>query len=221
MALPRLPEPFNTENPGPGFASVPLKLDNKVMSHELNSGDRAVVRIKNGTWSFDLVYTDLMGYELEPLIPFLYSLNGPYQKFTVLLPQFRYPKNGATGLTETASSTVAVSSNVLAGSRTLTLNNWDAVGDGSELRPMDMFKIKGKPKMYSIESTSYSAGQLTINFNPALAEDLVAGTDTIVTDEPLFTVRLKNTDVRTTLMPDMYYTAQTFQVEEAAASTIT
>jgi len=163
---------------GPGFASVKLVNDHKMMLSRTNA-QRVIARAVAGQkWKININYNPMTRAEFEPVYSFLLQQKGPLTPFFVSLPQYRTPQNtdwntvvtstynhdGDDGTTAELNTyliqTVQAST---AGSSTLTLhiekntsgtNNaaeYDPATGGTNLpAPGDMINISGQNKAHLI-----------------------------------------------------------------------
>jgi len=78
---------------GPGFASIKLTNDQKVMVTRTNS-QKVIARAAAGQkWKIDITYHPMTREEFEPVHSFLLRLQGPLTPFYVSLPQYRISQN--------------------------------------------------------------------------------------------------------------------------------
>ena len=78
---------------GPGFASINLKNDHKMMVTRTNS-QRVIARSVAGQkWGIDITYHPMTRDEFEPVASFLLQQKGPLTPFSVSLPQYRVSSN--------------------------------------------------------------------------------------------------------------------------------
>tara|TARA_B100001059_G_C17784741_1_gene556381 strand:- start:151 stop:957 length:807 start_codon:yes stop_codon:yes gene_type:complete len=83
----------STSDPGPGFASVKLTSDQKVMVSRTNS-QRVLAKSQAGQkWNIDIGYHPMTQDEFRPIDSFLQSKQGALTPFFVALPQYNNPKN--------------------------------------------------------------------------------------------------------------------------------
>ena len=78
---------------GPGFASVKLTSDQKVMVSRTNSGRVLAKGIAAQKWNIDIDYHPMTQDEFRPIDAFLQSKQGALTPFFVALPQYNTPKN--------------------------------------------------------------------------------------------------------------------------------
>ncbi len=97
----------NTGTDGPGYRSVQLTSNSKIMKTRTNSG-RVVARAVSGQhWELAISYNPLTRAEFEPIYNFLLNQRGGLKPFFVSLPQYRVPQNG-TFATYAASNPIRV-----------------------------------------------------------------------------------------------------------------
>lgn len=78
---------------GPGFASVKLTSDQKVMVSRTNSGRVLAKAVAAQKWNIDIDYHPMTQDEFRPVDAFLQSKQGALTPFFVALPQYNNPKN--------------------------------------------------------------------------------------------------------------------------------
>ena len=78
---------------GPGFASVKLTSDQKVMVSRTNSGRVLSKGIAAQKWNIEIDYHPMTQDEFRPIDAFLQSKQGALIPFFVALPQYNTPKN--------------------------------------------------------------------------------------------------------------------------------
>ena len=85
----------NYDDIGPGFASVKLTSDQKIMRSRTNS-QRVLSRAVAGQkWDINIGYHEMTRAEFEPVNAFLLSRQGSLTPFFVSLPQYNTPRNTA------------------------------------------------------------------------------------------------------------------------------
>ena len=105
----------NTGTVGPGYKSVQLTSNSKIMKTRTNSG-RVVARAVSGQhWSLSVAYNPLTRAEFEPIYNFLLNQRGGLKPFFVSLPQYRVPQNatfaGWAAGTATGATPIKVNTN--------------------------------------------------------------------------------------------------------------
>lgn len=80
---------------GPGFASVKLTNDQKVLSTRTNSQRLISRAIAGQKWKVDINYNPMTQAEFNPVYAFLLDKQGPLNSFFVSLPQYRTVENSA------------------------------------------------------------------------------------------------------------------------------
>jgi len=81
----------DTSNAGPGFASVKLTSDQKIMVSRTNSGRVLAKGIAAQKWNIDIDYHPMTQEEFRPIDAFLQSKQGALTPFFVALPQYNNP----------------------------------------------------------------------------------------------------------------------------------
>tara|TARA_B110000211_G_scaffold39677_1_gene40781 strand:+ start:5177 stop:5923 length:747 start_codon:yes stop_codon:yes gene_type:complete len=102
----RLPDPaykrhFSGQNEGPssagdfgpGFASVKLTSDQKVMTSRTNSQRILAKAVAGQKWNIDIDYHPMTQAEFRPIDTFLQMKQGALTSFDVALPQYNTPTN--------------------------------------------------------------------------------------------------------------------------------
>jgi len=151
-----------TADAGPGFSSVKLTSDQKIMVSRTNSQRVLAKAVAGQKWKIDIGYHPMTQDEFRPIDAFLQARQGALNPFFVALPQYNNPKNqywkdaltGRTGITGSsgANSAFVFSAQAvqLAGATSVLIgsDNWTTTtygGTGSEAtslpRPGEMFTI--------------------------------------------------------------------------------
>jgi len=82
-----------TADNGPGFSSVKLTSDQKVMLSRTNSGRVLAKAVAAQKWKIDIEYHPMTQDEFRPIDAFLQAKQGALTPFFVALPQYNTPKN--------------------------------------------------------------------------------------------------------------------------------
>tara|TARA_B110000014_G_C20124162_1_gene597433 strand:+ start:707 stop:1528 length:822 start_codon:yes stop_codon:yes gene_type:complete len=164
---------------GPGFASVKLTNDQKMLVNRTNSQRVLARSVAAQKWKIDITYHPMTRAEFEPVYSFLLRQNGPLTPFFVSLPQYRVPQNAAWdailkktfipvggSATNLHAAHIKVATNTAAGSSEVMLNvgrhsgatsndlAWDATGEDTDNpnvpRPGDMVTFSNHTKAYLI-----------------------------------------------------------------------
>ena len=204
---------------GPGFSSVKLTSDQKMMMSRTNS-QRVLSRAVAGQkWNIGIGYHPMTRSEFEPINAFLLSRQGPLTPFFVSLPQYSTPRNAAWATVVDYANTNTVYFTVTAahdaGSKrvTFTVPTIDpayTVGNSSVITNIpaqgDIINISdandtNHTKAYMItavetKNTNYdgaldnsSTSTLRITLNPPLVRD-VTSVGRVTFKDPLFKVIL-------------------------------
>lgn len=80
---------------GPGFASIKLTNDQKMMVNRTNSQRLLARSVAAQKWKIGITYHPMTRAEFEPVYSFLLRQNGPLTPFFVSLPQYRVPQNAS------------------------------------------------------------------------------------------------------------------------------
>ena len=78
---------------GPGFASVKLTSDQKVMMSRTNSQRVLAKAVAGQKWNIDIVYHPMTQAEFRPIDTFLQMTQGALTSFQIALPQYNTPVN--------------------------------------------------------------------------------------------------------------------------------
>lgn len=78
---------------GPGYASVKLTADQKVITSRTNSNRMSARAIAGHKWNIDIGYNPMTQEEFLPIYNFLLFRNGPLNPFYISLPQYKTPQN--------------------------------------------------------------------------------------------------------------------------------
>ena len=192
---------------GPGFASVKLASEHKMMNTRTNSGRLISREISGHKWNIDLSYNPMTRDEFEPVYSFLLQKRGSLTPFFVSLPQYKAPRN-STFATFVASNSMTTVGNTSSGNTNLMITHasFDKDTKGTA-KPGDIFTItdssdSNHTKAYQVTrvehdadylsgTTAPTATQLRVHFVPALQRTVYQGA-TVVFNDPKFRVVLKN-----------------------------
>ena len=118
---------------GPGFASVRLTNDQKVLSTRTNSQRLISRAIAGQKWKIDINYHPMTRDEFEPVYAFLLAKQGPLNSFFVSLPQYRTPQN-STWATKAAGGAISprVEGAATAGASQVIMQAFDHAGIGND-----------------------------------------------------------------------------------------
>lgn len=185
----RLPDPFY--NNGLGFTSASIRHIPTGTSHSLNGGGTVSVAFAGSYWEIDISYPDTLQHELDSVIPFFDSLEGSFNAFYILLPQYRYPKTGAWD--ESTSTKVASGAISLVSAKKITIPSWST--RGGDLSVGDMFKFSNSSKVYRITDRVYDSGNdsITLEFNTLIKYPSLVSTSSIEVNDLMFRVEIKGT----------------------------
>lgn len=86
---------LTTGSTGPGFASIKLTNDQKMMLTRTNSQAAIARSVAGQKWNIDISYHPMTRAEFEPVYAFLLQQKGPLTSFFVSLPQYRVSRNTA------------------------------------------------------------------------------------------------------------------------------
>ena len=234
-----LPDPNNsigeggqtTGTAGPGFASVKLSSEHKIMNTRTNSGRLISRELSGHKWNIDLSYNPMTREEFEPVYTFLLQKRGAMRPFFVSLPQYREPKDSdfATFLESGANQFTTLSTHG-AGSTKMTVNksSYNSASNGYA-KPGDLFSIDdtndtNHTKVYQIVrvetaesqlsgTTTVTSNQLRIEFIPALQRSVSTGA-VVNFYNPKFRVVMKNDIQEYNLNADNLYSFS-LSLEEA------
>jgi len=177
----------------PGFAAINFRQIDETKVTKTQSG--RVIRHGNATtrWGATLQYPLMEKTEIRPIKAFLAQLKGSLNEFDVVLPDISSPLGDAT------SNPFDMRSSASVGATSVDIRFADSSLDDSTegtktyLKPGDLIRFSGHTKVYMVtgDVTSDSAGQLTINFQPALIS-AVAVNETITTNDVPIRMHLTN-----------------------------
>ena len=121
---------------GPGFASIKLTNDQRVLTSRTNSQRVLARAIAGQKWKIDINYNPMTQAEFAPVYAFLLAKQGPINSFFVSLPQYRAPQN-STWATHAASGTISprVEGAVVAGKSQIIMQAYDhaSIGEHSSM----------------------------------------------------------------------------------------
>lgn len=199
--LPELPTP-NTIPAGPGFVSMTLTDNAPGMIHPLNSGGTIAVKISGNYWTVVIAYPQLTIAEGNTIIPFLYSLQGPFTNFYAQLPIYINPTAGAW-----AAVPAAAEVSMGAAANQVVITNWAAniLASGSTLGAGDMLKFTNTNKIYMVVATSLVGDSMTITLNTEVSDTAAMAAATIEPNDIKFRVRLNGEGPAFALTADGLY----------------
>ena len=194
---------------GPGFASVDLTSDQKVMVSRTNSQRVIAKAVAGHKWNIDIKYNPMTQAEFRPVDAFLQAKQGALNPFFVALPQYNTPANSAwvTDLgnhtfTAQAAHTAGETSIEVIGSNSWTANSTTAptdiplpgevftITDSSNTNHTKVYMIT-HVETYNIYSTTASqpasTAGLRLGINPPLGKDVTTN-GTLNFINPLFKV---------------------------------
>ena len=196
---------------GPGYKSVKLASEHKIMNTRTNSGRLISRELSGHKWNISVSYNPMTREEFEPIYTFLLQKRGSMTPFYISLPQYKAPRDTDfatfvlnSGNTPRTFATPAAA----AGDTSLAITNasYTPVTKGS-VKPGDIFTISDSAdsnhkKTYQITRVETSAVYLSgttvptttqqrIQFIPAL-QRAVSSSALIVFNDPKFRVVLSN-----------------------------
>lgn len=237
-----LPDPNNSigdggqtaGSAGPGFSSVKLASEHKIMNTRTNSGRLISRELSGHKWNIDISYNPMTRDEFDPVYSFLLQKRGAMRPFFVSLPQYKAPKNSdfATYVGNAANSFVTTAS-AAAGAVSFTINHSGGTTYNSSThgtaKPGDLFTIDDSndtnhTKVYQVVrvesavsqesgTTNLTSNQLRIQFIPALQRAVATGAE-VKFNDPQFRVILKNDVQEYNLNADNLYSFS-LKLEEA------
>jgi hypothetical protein len=198
---------------GPGYASVKLASEHKMMNTRTNSGRMVSREVAGHKWNISISYNPMTRDEFEPIYSFLLQKRGSLTPFFVSLPQYKAPRDAAFAAfvlnSGSTPRTFTMAAAGTAGSTTIliTHSGYDKDNNG-KAKPGDIFTIESSDsnhkKVYQVTrvedddtyesgTTAPTATQLRVHFTPALQRSVASGaTSKIHFNDPKFRVILKN-----------------------------
>lgn len=208
---------------GPGFASVDLTSDQKVMVSRTNSQRVLAKAVAGHKWNIDIKYHPMTQAEFRPVDAFLQAKQGALNPFFVALPQYNTPANSAwvTDLgnhTFTAASahSAGVSKIEITGSSSYTVNAGSTdiplpgevftITDSSNTNHTKVYMITyvETPALYEAGTTAPGTNNLRLGINPPLAKDVTTN-GTLNFINPLFKVIMPAATRKYSLNTDNLY----------------
>lgn len=144
---------------GPGFASMTLTSNDKVMMNKTNTGRVITRKLATQQWKLKISYNPLTRDEFEPVYNFLLYY-GKLRPFYVELPQHLTSRNSGI------DTTVLVDGAITAGAESLVVDDFGTLTTSNRPRPGDMFTFNDTSdslheKMYRVLRTETSGGAAT------------------------------------------------------------
>lgn len=237
-----LPDPNNpigdggqtTGNAGPGFSSVKLASEHKIMNSRTNSGRLVSREISGHKWNIDLSYNPMTRDEFEPVYSFLLEKRGSMRPFFVSLPQYKQPRDSDfASYVGNAANSFITTGTTPAGSVEFKINHSGGTTYNSNThgtaKPGDLFTIDdtndtNHTKVYQVVrvesdvsqesgTTPLASNELLIKFVPALQRAVSTGAE-IIFNDPKFRVIMKNDIQEYSLNTDNLYSFS-LKLEEA------
>jgi hypothetical protein len=151
----------------PGFQAVKFEMNNTVKQTATASG--RIIRSSTATtlWSGTLQFPPMTLAEFLPIKGFLARCRGPLNEFDVAIPTI---SQSSKGYTNDSVVGITVNTAAAAGATSVIVNS--LLANTVILNPGDVIRFDNHTKVYMVTNdegvTTDSAGQATINFEPAL-----------------------------------------------------
>ena len=144
---------------GPGFASIAVTSNDKVMMNKTNTGRVITRKIATQQWKLEISYNPLTRDEFEPVYNFLLYY-GKLRPFFVRLPQHEAARNSGIDTTIYADGAIA------AGAEAFVVDGFGTLTTSNRPRPGDMFTFNDSSdslhkKMYRVLRTETSGDAST------------------------------------------------------------
>ena len=173
----------------PSFTTLNLRSNNATQTTRTVNG-RTISRSRDTQfWSFVASYPPMRRAQVGPLMSFIVSQNGQFERFTAILPGY-----STTAGALTSANPITTQSETVAGLSTMTIIT---PGSGSTnisgaLKAGDLIKFQNHTKVYMVkDDVSISSGTATLNFMPGLVDTVPAGNGVDFIDVEM-TCRLSN-----------------------------
>jgi len=155
-------------NKGPGFASVSITSNDKVMMNKTNTGRIITRKLATQQWKVKISYNPLTRDEFEPVYNFLLYY-GKLRPFFVRLPQYESSRNSSI-----TTGNITIPSEVSAGAQYITAAGFNSTATDAP-RPGDMFTVNDSSdslhqKVYRairVETPQTNQHESSINSNTA------------------------------------------------------
>ena len=175
---------------GPGFASMKLTNDHRMMVTRTNSQKVIARSVAGQKWNIDISYHPMTQAEFTPVYAFLLAKKGPLTSFFVSLPQYRTVQNSAwETVLDTTDNAIRVADAVTAGKSEIIIDsvNPSTIGADSkypmpgELFTFTDFSDSAHTKAYMVTTVEHADGHqgsaptantIRINFSPPLAKNI-------------------------------------------------
>lgn len=205
----RLPDPYYKN--GLGFASATIKAVSTGTSHPLNGGGVVSTIFKGGYWEIDVSYPDTLTHELDTILPFLDSLEGSFNPFYILLPQYKQPKTGAWDLSNAVKSCAGAIQ--VRGPKVISVPAWST--RGGSFSPGDMLKFSNSAKIYKVTDIDIVGDKATIELNTPVKFPSKVTVASFEPNDIMFRVVLKdNSAPAPRLQPNGIYSAFSISMRE-------
>jgi len=180
---------------GPGFSSVKLSSNQKIMRDRTNGGTLISRAQSYHLWKVDITYNPMTKYEFDPIFSFLLSRQGSLKPFKVQLPQ--YSENNldtTTAAVASAGSTqLLLTGHALASSNPLVGDIFHITdsSDSSHTKVYKIVRVETASDLYDDNSYDQvadpSGNQRRLTFNPPLKKSVTSGA-TVALAAPLIQV---------------------------------
>ena len=144
---------------GPGFASISVTSNDKVMMNRTNTGRVITRKIATQQWKLKISYNPLTRDEFEPVYNFLLYY-GKLRPFFVRLPQHEAARNSGI------DTSILTDGAVAAGAQSFVVDGFGTLTTSNRPRPGDMFTFNDSSdslhkKMYRVLRTETSGDAST------------------------------------------------------------
>ena len=181
--------------PTAGFTTLDFQSNNNVKATVSISG--RTQRVKTGAqfWSFNLESPPLSRADFFGQYSFIVQQNGQAESFTIVPPEISSTRGTATG-------TVTISKNAVAGSTRVSAN-----GGSGILKKGDLIKFSNHDKVYMLtEDVNMDASSEDFLYiYPALTTAVTASTTTVTYNDVPFTVHFESNELNFATSADGTY----------------
>ena len=198
-----LPNPTYTIGPageangsleGPGYSSVTLSSNEKIMKTRTNSGRYISRASSNQYWKMNISYNPMTRTEFNPVQTFMFSRRGGLVPFFVSLPQYEVPQNATFSANATYVNSLFLPNAAYAGETSMKLEGVSyafathgtptagdvfTITDASNTNHKKVYMITGVETADLLQNTTtLDADQIKIHFTPGLQKDVTAASTT-------------------------------------------
>jgi len=174
---------------GPGYASVKLTSDQKILKTRTNSGRYTARSAAYQNWQINITYNPMTRSEFSPIYTFLLEKQGGLKPFYISLPQYENPQDATFASNGLLNSLLTTSLTNAGETKVLLRNGGYNHTTGGKPSPGDIFNISdpsdsNHKKVYMVtrveDSVYYNESavaidEIVIHVTPPFAKNISSG----------------------------------------------